>query len=155
MLETTQRRIRVGDVTVAYQTAGRGPPLVLLHGLAGSTRWWRHNVAALAAHFQLYLVDLIGFGASCGRQRFDLARAADQLAGWMRLAGIARASLVGHSMGGSTRGYLCADSADLGRPRHAVAAQGGGGPARPDPGRPARADPRGRPQPNVGAPSCL
>lgn len=99
-LWTTRHRIQVDNVTIAYQTIGDGPPLVLIHGLAGSASWWRHNIADLATHFRLYLIDLIGFGASRGRQRFMLTRAASQIATWMRLVGIPRASLIGHSMGG-------------------------------------------------------
>src|SRR3954468_20361823 len=47
---------------VAYQVAGSGPPVVLVHGLAGSLRWWCRNVAALAEAHTVYLLNLPGFG---------------------------------------------------------------------------------------------
>jgi pimeloyl-ACP methyl ester carboxylesterase len=79
----------------------------------GSGRWWRHNVAALAAHFRLYLIDLIGFGANRGRQRFVLGDAAALLAAWMGQLGIPRAVLVGYSMGGLIAADLAASHPDL------------------------------------------
>jgi pimeloyl-ACP methyl ester carboxylesterase len=99
-------RINLGRSTIGYGVVGDGPPVVLVHGLSGSTRWWRRNVPALAAHFQVYVVDLAGFGESRGSP-FALAEAAELLAGWMDAVGIERASLAGHSMGG----YVVADLA--------------------------------------------
>lgn len=109
----TPHRVQGDVLTIAYETIGDGPPLVLLHGLFGSARWWRHNVPALAAHFRLYLIDLIGFGASRGRQRFTLTSAASQLAVWMQRTGLPCASLVGHSMGGMIAADLAASRPEL------------------------------------------
>ena len=95
-----QRRIEVDGDPVHYQIAGAGEPVVLVHGLSGSTRWWGCNVPALARHFRVYVVDLIGFGQSRGRRPFVLAEAGDFLARWMEVAEIGRASIIGHSMGG-------------------------------------------------------
>ena len=92
-------REKVGEATVAYSVAGNGPALVLLHGLSGSARWWGKNVAALAAHFRVYVVDLIGFGRSRG-QRFVLEEAPAILAGWAEQVGVDHFHLMGHSMGG-------------------------------------------------------
>src|SRR3954462_7965175 len=48
---------------VRFRVAGDGSPSVLVHGLAGSPRWWSCNLGALAADHRVYLVDLPGFGA--------------------------------------------------------------------------------------------
>ena len=94
-------RVRVGPSRVYYQEAGRdGPPVVLIHGLAGSSRWWRRNIRALAQHFHVYVIDLIGFGRSRGRSKFVLSEAAEHLRDWMDEVGISAAHVVGHSMGG-------------------------------------------------------
>ncbi|MEZ4870325.1 MAG: alpha/beta fold hydrolase [Caldilineaceae bacterium] len=95
-----KRQIRVGSAWVRYEMAGAGPPLILVHGLAGSTRWWRHNIWALARHFQVYAVDLSEFGDRRLRPRFVLSQAAYYLGQWLTALGIARATLIGHSMGG-------------------------------------------------------
>jgi len=95
-----RRHIRVGNSWVHYKTAGSGPPLVLVHGLASSTRWWRRNMAALAAHFRVYAVDLSEFGDRRLRPRFVLSQAARYLAHWMDAVNLEQANLIGHSMGG-------------------------------------------------------
>jgi pimeloyl-ACP methyl ester carboxylesterase len=105
-----RRRIAVGAATIAYEVIGSGPPVVLLHGLSGSSRWWRRNIGPLAHYRCVYIVDLIGFGASRGRSRFVLAEAAGTLIHWLDLLGLARVSLVGHSMGGLIAAELAADA---------------------------------------------
>jgi pimeloyl-ACP methyl ester carboxylesterase len=86
---------------VEYQRVGEGPPVVLLHGLAGSVRWWGRNVRALAQHHTVYLVNLPGFGAFRRQgQPFVLQEAADWLADWLTAVQIAPAHVVAHSMGG-------------------------------------------------------
>jgi pimeloyl-ACP methyl ester carboxylesterase len=104
-----RRRLQVGGRTIAYESAGAGPALILIHGLSGSTRWWRHNLRPLSRHFRVHLVDLIGFGGSRGRgHRFVLGEAAAALAEWMAQIGAPRASVVGHSMGGLIAADLAA-----------------------------------------------
>ena len=84
--------------------AEKGEPVVLVHGLSGSTRWWSRNIPALAEHYSVYLLDLPGFGAMRRlRRRFVLAEAASWLSAWMEAVGLDSAHLVGHSMGG----YVC------------------------------------------------
>jgi pimeloyl-ACP methyl ester carboxylesterase len=109
-LRPERRRIKVGAATIAYEVAGAGPPLVLVHGLSGSSRWWKRNIAALTPHRRVYIVDLIGFGASRAGQRFVLAEAAGYLLRWMDQLELEQASLVGHSMGGLIVAELAADA---------------------------------------------
>lgn len=95
-----RRRVVVGGAPVAYTAVGDGPPLLLVHGLGGSGRWWVRNVEPLSHHFRVYTVDLVGFGGSRGRRQFVLDQAAATIRDWMDAVGIQRAHLVGHSMGG-------------------------------------------------------
>jgi pimeloyl-ACP methyl ester carboxylesterase len=93
---------QVGGWPVRYEAAGKGEPVVLVHGLSGSTRWWSRNVSDIAGRYRVYLVDLPGFGTMRRlRRRFILAEAVDWLSEWMDAVGLERAHLVGHSMGGS------------------------------------------------------
>jgi pimeloyl-ACP methyl ester carboxylesterase len=94
-----QRCVRIDSAEIHFEIMGAGEPLILLHGLSGSTRWWAHNIEALAAHFRLHIIDLLGFGRSRG-QRFALQEAAHLLVAWMDRLEIPRASVIGHSMGG-------------------------------------------------------
>jgi pimeloyl-ACP methyl ester carboxylesterase len=63
----------------------------------------------LAKRFRVYVVDLIGFGRSRDGSSFILSEAAGRLAEWMGQIGLARASIVGHSMGGLIAADLAAD----------------------------------------------
>jgi pimeloyl-ACP methyl ester carboxylesterase len=94
---------------VQYEVAGSGEPLVLVHGLSGSSRWWKHNIGPLAERFQVFTIDLIGFGSSRRAGRFVLDQAAAQMCAWMASLGLEKAHLVGHSMGG----LICADMAAM------------------------------------------
>src|SRR5881409_2987838 len=60
-------RLRSGEVdglALNYLVEGRGPAVVLVHGLGGFAESWRHNVPSLAARATVYAVDLPGFGRS-------------------------------------------------------------------------------------------
>ncbi len=92
--------VDVQGVPVRYRTAGDGDPVVLVHGLSGSTRWWTPVLPALAARSAVHLVDLPGFGSMRrGGRSPGLAHAATWLAAWMDALGLERPALVGHSMG--------------------------------------------------------
>jgi pimeloyl-ACP methyl ester carboxylesterase len=104
--------IRIGSQTIYTEVVGRGSPLVLIHGLAGSTAWWARNIPALAQHHEVHVVDLVGFGKSAGG-RFVLGEAANMLAAWMRRRGLRNAAIVGHSMGGHIAVDLAAAHPDL------------------------------------------
>jgi pimeloyl-ACP methyl ester carboxylesterase len=95
-----------------HEVSGEGPPVVLLHGLAGSGRWWAKNIDALMARFRIYAVDLAGFGGSRRLGRFRLDEAVASLIAWMDSAKIVRASVVGHSMGGLVAARLAAEAPD-------------------------------------------
>jgi pimeloyl-ACP methyl ester carboxylesterase len=96
-----RHEVRVGGWPISYEAAGEGEPVVLVHGLSGSTRWWSRNVPAIAERYRTYLVDLPGFGTLRSlRRRFVLAETATWLSEWMEAAGLERVHLVGHSMGG-------------------------------------------------------
>ncbi len=98
------QHIQFGETTVSYQVVGRGKPVVLVHGLSASMLWWRRNVASLARHHRVFLVDLPGFGTMRHfRDRFALERAINWLIRWFEAVGLRNAHLVGHSMGG----YIC------------------------------------------------
>ena len=62
------RRIDLPPYSFWETRAGAGPPVVLIHGLGGSSDWWRRNIDVLAERYQVSAVDLVGFG----RNRFFL-----------------------------------------------------------------------------------
>lgn len=96
--------VEVAGTRVRWRSVGTGPPLVLVHGLAGSWRWWRPVLPALTAERTVHLLDLPGFGRIPALRAFDLDRALDWLAAWARAAALGPADVVGHSLGA----LLCA-----------------------------------------------
>ncbi len=98
-------RLRGGEVDgldLHYIVEGRGPAVVLVHGLGGFARSWRHNIPALASRATVYALDLPGFGRSAKpRAGYRLPYFARALHGFMEALGLSQASLVGHSLGGA------------------------------------------------------
>jgi pimeloyl-ACP methyl ester carboxylesterase len=93
----------------AAEFGSEGEPLVLLHGLSGSSRWWRRNVPALARGARVVVPDVIGFGRTRVRGRLPpIGEIADLLAGWMDRLALEKVDLVGHSMGGQISVHLAA-----------------------------------------------
>jgi 2-hydroxy-6-oxonona-2,4-dienedioate hydrolase len=95
------RDTRVFGRTICYYDTGAGPPLVLVHGVGGDADQWAFCIDALAASHRVVALDLLGFGRS-DKPSIDYRIAGfvevlDQLLSGL---GIARASLLGHSMGG-------------------------------------------------------
>lgn len=53
------------DHTIRYTVLGEGQPLLLVHGFGASIGHWRKNIPVLAAAgYQVYALDLLGFGGS-------------------------------------------------------------------------------------------
>ncbi|MGV3533916.1 MAG: alpha/beta fold hydrolase, partial [Chthoniobacteraceae bacterium] len=94
--------------TIRYLMMGKGRPLILLHGLSGSVRWWRHNLEALAEQHTVFVVDLVRYRGT-KTPRFVLRSTARRLAGWMRSIEIESADFMGHSMGGAIAAEVAAD----------------------------------------------
>ena len=75
--------------------------MVLIHGLAMDLTFWDHQVAPLAAHFEVIRYDARGHGASeQADPPYSLELMADDLDHFMRSIGVRAAHLVGLSMGG-------------------------------------------------------
>jgi len=85
-----------------YEVFGKGRPVILLHGYQGSWGLWQATMEELGGSFRTYAVDFWGFGESGARRNSyaveDFVSLVDQ---FMVQLGIARAPLVGHSMGGT------------------------------------------------------
>ena len=102
MPELQLRGGEVDGLRLHYVVEGRGPAVILVHGLGGFAESWRHNVLPLASRATVFALDLPGFGDSAKpRTRYRLAYFAGALRGFMDALGLAQASLVGHSLGGA------------------------------------------------------
>jgi pyruvate dehydrogenase E2 component (dihydrolipoamide acetyltransferase) len=110
--------IEVGGRKLRYLALGdeesAAVPAVLLHGYGGDLNNWLFNQEALAGTGRrVYALDLPGHGGSdkdVGAG--DLAALAETLGGFLDAAGVGRAHLVGHSMGGAVASRLALDAPD-------------------------------------------
>jgi 3-oxoadipate enol-lactonase len=93
-------RVQVGELKIAYDEAGSGTPLLLVHGFPHNRTLWRPQLSGLARHFRCIAPDLRGFGESDARGPYTMDRYADDLAGLLDALGIERAAVAGISMGG-------------------------------------------------------
>jgi len=77
------------------------PTIVLLHGFAGSLHWWDNLVPLLRGRYRVVRFDLLGHGGSSkpsgGYSMEHQAQLVDEA---LHKLGVARALIVGHSMGG-------------------------------------------------------
>jgi pimeloyl-ACP methyl ester carboxylesterase len=107
-------RPRSSRALLATQASGAGDTLVLIHGLATTSRIWSAVTPALARRRRVVTVDLPGFGGSApAGPGFDLAGVAERIARGLAAQGVRGPfDLVGHSLGAAVALTLAA-----GRPR--------------------------------------
>jgi 4,5:9,10-diseco-3-hydroxy-5,9,17-trioxoandrosta-1(10),2-diene-4-oate hydrolase len=91
----------IDGLRLRYVRKGSGPPVLLLHGIASSVYTWKDVLPALAAHHDVVAMDLPGFGDSAIPSPASGDRIARSVVGLMDRLGIARASIVGNSLGGA------------------------------------------------------
>jgi pimeloyl-ACP methyl ester carboxylesterase len=93
--------IRLDGVAIHYVDEGQGLPLVLIHGLGGRIYNFRYNIPVLSEHLRVVALDLKGFGYSerPAAGDYSLTAQARLVGELMDRLGIARAAILGHSMG--------------------------------------------------------
>ena len=108
----------MGALTLDHRRAGKGDPLVLIHGIGSTWRMWEPVLPALEARHDVLALSLPGYGRSDPLEREPTVPAlADAAADAMDAAGFETAHLVGNSMGGC----IVSDLARRGRARSVVA----------------------------------
>ena len=119
---------------VAWRDSGQATPLVLLHGLGGSSKSWEYQYRNLSDTFRVVAWDCPGYGAS--DDLADPTPGVDDYVtatlGLIAALGLEPVALLGHSLGGLVAGRLAAQhptrvshlvlsctSVGWGNPRHA------------------------------------
>lgn len=109
----TRRELSIEGLSVRYYDAGEGPSLLLLHGAGATARLWHRQLGPLSRLFRVIAPDLPGFG---GSERWPDITSVHGYAGFlsrfMDALGMARASLVGSSMGGWASCWFALDFPD-------------------------------------------
>lgn len=95
------RFVTVHGYRRAYLRAGRGPALLLIHGIGDNSGTWRELIPALARNHTVIAPDLLGHGASDKpRGDYSVAGYACGMRDLLTILGIERVTVVGHSLGG-------------------------------------------------------
>jgi pimeloyl-ACP methyl ester carboxylesterase len=96
-----QTDIRLHGHRLSYRIGGRGPVLLLIHGITNSSASWEPVLAQLARRFTVIAPDLLGHGESAKpRGDYSLGASASLMRDLMVALGHERATIVGHSLGG-------------------------------------------------------
>jgi pimeloyl-ACP methyl ester carboxylesterase len=100
-----ERRARIGEVELAYEVYGSGPPLVWCHGLASCRDGDRDVIDAFSESFTVLSYDARGHGRSApvrDARRFSYVKLAEDALGMLDHVGWESAILAGASMGAAT-----------------------------------------------------
>lgn len=98
------RFVEAGGARIHYLERGRGPALLLIHGLGGSLRTYTHSlVDRLADDFRVVVMERPGSGESTRAPGAGarLGAQAETVSAFIRALGLERPLLVGHSLGGA------------------------------------------------------
>ena len=83
-----------------YRELGKGEPIVMLHGIFGSSDNWLTQSKMLSEHYHTYAVDQRNHGQSPHDERFDYPSMVEDVLQFMQDKNIEDPILMGHSMGG-------------------------------------------------------
>lgn len=94
-------RVSVHGYDVAFRRGGKGPVLLLLHGIAGSSGTWIPVMRLLRGEYSVLAPDFLGHGRSAKPLGdYSLGNHASGMRDFLHLLGIERATVVGQSFGG-------------------------------------------------------
>ncbi|GCE09348.1 alpha/beta fold hydrolase [Dictyobacter aurantiacus] len=91
-------------VKIHYVSMGEGPLVVMVHGFPDFWYTWRHQMVALALHFQVVALDLRGYNLSdkpTAGEQYSMRYLIGDVEAVIRHTGHEKAILVGHDWGGS------------------------------------------------------
>lgn len=87
-------------IKLFYKSHGNGPPIIILHGLLGSSSNWSTTADLLGKHLQVFAVDLRNHGNSPHARDFDFNSMVADLKIFMENQNMRQAIILGHSLGG-------------------------------------------------------
>ncbi|MBI4067630.1 alpha/beta hydrolase [Candidatus Gottesmanbacteria bacterium] len=90
---------KIDGIFLNYAKIGSGKPLVLIHGWTNNWEGWIPIVSYLQKNYTLYVVDLPGFGDSGDLENYNIPKAAEYIALFIKTLDIATVGLLGFSMG--------------------------------------------------------
>lgn len=107
-VEFKQAYYDAGGYRTRVLEAGRGEPLILLHGTGGHAEAYIRNLRSHAEHFHVYAMDMLGHGYTDRPDiDYDIGVLVDHLVGFLDAIGADRAYLSGESLGAMVSAWTC------------------------------------------------
>ena len=95
------QHVSIHGHSVGYRRGGTGERVLLLHGLAGSSKTWDDVIPLLTPHAEVIAVDLLGHGESAKPMGdYSLGAFASGLRDFLSILDVDSVTIVGHSFGG-------------------------------------------------------
>ncbi|HEY7610215.1 MAG TPA: alpha/beta fold hydrolase [Alphaproteobacteria bacterium] len=105
---------RSNGLSIFYEVAGEGPPLVLLHANPFDHTMWLYQIARFSRRFRVVAIDLRGYGRSDKpEQPFAFSDMANDILGVVRDRGFDRIALAGVSIGATLALQIALDHPNL------------------------------------------
>ena len=101
------------SIQLAFEEYGSGPPLIILHGLFGSSTNWRSIAKRLSVDFRVLGLDLRNHGRSGWHHDMSYAVMANDVRNFILENDLQQVTVIGHSMGGKTAMALALTHGDL------------------------------------------
>jgi 2-hydroxy-6-oxonona-2,4-dienedioate hydrolase len=106
-IEFRQVFYNAGGVRTRVIEAGRGTPLIFLHGTGGHAEAYLRNIAAHAQHFRVYAIDMIGHGyTSAPDIDYEMQCYVDFLRSFVDAIGADQVTISGESLGASVASWF-------------------------------------------------
>ena len=108
------KQARVGDIDISYKTFGKGDPILLIMGYAGSMYAWDPVfLKELSTNHTVIIFDNRGIGnTTVGSKNFTIQQFATDSAGLLNTLKINKSNVLGYSMGGMIAQQLTLDYPD-------------------------------------------
>lgn len=114
MAQSGLQHVSIHGQGVSYHRGGDGPAILLIHGMAGSSRTWKEIMPLLARSYTVIAPDLLGHGRSAKPLGdYSLGSLASGLRDFLAVVGVERTTVVGQSLGGGVAMQLAYQHAEL------------------------------------------
>lgn len=94
------KQIKYNGKALAYNVAGSGPVVVLVHGFGEDGSIWHHQVESLQSTFTVIIPHLPGSGGSHLQENMRIEALAESVNAILQAEGVTSCVMIGHSMGG-------------------------------------------------------
>jgi pimeloyl-ACP methyl ester carboxylesterase len=95
------KKARVGSTEISFYDEGKGKPILLIHGFAGSKQYWDRVIPKLASEYRVIALDLPGHGDSgMSKDNYSIEDMAGTVKELLDQLDLDKVTMFGHSLGG-------------------------------------------------------